>query len=160
MPSASRPRGRPIDVLLAGTSLWPVDYRLVAVEGGVATAAGVIDYRLARRAVLREFRRGRLSATDICDAHPELCRAAVSCSRPTTDLCPVCGQAELVNVLYVFGPGLPRSGRCITTPEELASLHERATHRGQFACYVVEVCTECRWNHLTKVFPLGARPVG
>jgi hypothetical protein len=137
-----------------------VDYRPVAAEGGVATAAGVIDYRLARRAVLNEFRRGRLSTNDICDAHPELCRAAVSCSRPTTDPCPVCEQAELVNVIYVFGPGLPRSGRCITTPQELASLHERATHKGQYACYVVEVCTECRWNHLTKVFPLGARPAG
>lgn len=132
-----------------------MDYRPVAAEGGVATAAGVIDYRLARRAVLREFRRGRLSTTDICDAHPDLHRAAISCSRPTTDPCPVCEQAELVNVLYVFGPGLPKSGRCVTTPKELSSLHRRATHKGQFTCYVVEVCTECRWNHLTRVLPLG-----
>ena len=121
------------------------------------TAGGVVDYRLARRALLNEFRRGRLSTTDICDAHPELHRAAVSCSRPTEDPCPVCEQVELVHVLYVFGPHLPRSGRCISSPDELRALADRATRRGEYTCYVVEVCTECRWNHLTRVLPLGRR---
>ncbi|MGH2765769.1 MAG: DUF5318 family protein, partial [Actinomycetota bacterium] len=37
---------------------------------------GVVDYTLAKRALLREVRRGMLSTIDICDAHPELMRAA------------------------------------------------------------------------------------
>jgi hypothetical protein len=24
-----------------------------------------------------------------------------------------------------------------------------------FTCYVVEVCPECAWNHLTRVFQVG-----
>ena len=36
----------------------------------------VTDYALARRAVLRDFRRGTLTRLDVCDAHPELLRAA------------------------------------------------------------------------------------
>ena len=38
----------------------------------------VIDYALARRAVLRDLRRGTLTRLDVCDAHPELVRAARS----------------------------------------------------------------------------------
>ncbi|MGH2729407.1 MAG: DUF5318 family protein, partial [Actinomycetota bacterium] len=36
----------------------------------------VVDYRLARRSVLVALRRGTLHSTDVCDAHPELMRAA------------------------------------------------------------------------------------
>ena len=36
----------------------------------------VTDYALARRAVLRDFRSGALTRLDVCDAHPELMRAA------------------------------------------------------------------------------------
>ncbi len=141
-------------------SLTAVEFRPVAAEGGVALAAGVVDYRLARRAVLREFRRGRLSIIDICDAHPELTRNAVSCPHPTEEMCPVCEQAQLVNVIYVFGPRLPSSGRCVATTKELAALNKRATREGRYTCYVVEVCTECRWNHLTRVLPLGRQRPG
>ena len=34
------------------------------------------DYALARRAVLRDLRRGAVTRLDVCDAHPELLRAA------------------------------------------------------------------------------------
>jgi len=37
---------------------------------------GVIDYTLAKRALLRDARDGMIGLTDICDAHPELIRAA------------------------------------------------------------------------------------
>ena len=36
---------------------------------------GVVDYTLAKRALLRDFRQGLLSRLEICDAHPELLRA-------------------------------------------------------------------------------------
>jgi hypothetical protein len=29
--------------------------------------------------------------------------------------------------------------------------------REPVACYVVEVCPECAWNHLTRVFQVGGQ---
>lgn len=132
-----------------------VRFRPAPLAGGENAVAGVVDYRLARRGILSEFRKGRLSVTDVCDAHPELRRAAAEYSRPTKEPCPICEDAELVLVTYVFGPGLPAYGRCIGQLSELVKLAERATRRGEFLCYVVEVCPACHWNHLNQVFPVG-----
>src|SRR4051812_33820020 len=44
--------------------------------GTLRHVRGLIDYALARRAVLRDFHRGRLGRSEVCDAHPELLRAA------------------------------------------------------------------------------------
>lgn len=118
-------------------------------------AAGTVDYRLARRAVLAEFRKGRLSQADVCDAHPELRRAAQLYSRSTSEACPICDDHQLVLVSYVFGPTLPAYGRCVASLKELTSLTKQARrHKQPFTCYVVEVCPGCSWNHLAKVFPL------
>ena len=51
------------------------------LEGGayastLTAVPSVTDYALARRAVLRDFRSGALTRLDVCDAHPELMRAA------------------------------------------------------------------------------------
>ncbi len=116
--------------------------------------AGHIDYRLARNAVVREFRRGRLSRLDVCDAHPELMRAARSIGDPTREDCPICGEAKVVHVSFVFGPRLPPSGRCVASRQEMAKLSGRSA---RLACYVVEVCPECSWNHLAHQLSLGGR---
>ncbi|WP_208029345.1 DUF5318 family protein [Rhabdothermincola sediminis] len=123
-----------------------------ALRGGPSGTPGEVDYRLARQAVLAEFHRGRLARHEICDAHPELVRAARECSEPSGERCPVCAGADVVLVTYVFGPRLPAHGRCVTSRAELRSLAER---RGDFACYVVEVCPECSWNHLARTFVLN-----
>ena len=145
------PRRRPGGTLCAMT-FRPEAMRGAPAGGGVP--AGAIDYRLARNAVLSEFRKGRLRRVDVCDAHPELVRASRNVGQGTDIECPVCGQADVVMVSYVFGPRLPAHGRCITTPAEMAKLARRAT---PMACYVVEVCPECSWNHLARSFPLGGR---
>jgi hypothetical protein len=116
------------------------------------TLPGEIDYRLARNMVVSEFKKGRLSRLDVCDAHPELLRAARNVGEPATQECPICDQPTLVNVSYVFGSRLPPQGRCVTSRAELSKLARRAT---ELACYVVEVCPECAWNHLARSFPLG-----
>jgi hypothetical protein len=134
-----------------------VKFRPAPLAGVESAASGVIDYRLARRAIISEYRRGRLSSTDVCDAHPELRRAATEYSRPTTETCPICEETSLVLVSYVFGPQLPSHGRCIAELAELTALARRATKRGEYVCYVVEVCPGCFWNHLNQVFPLGSR---
>lgn len=122
-----------------------------AIRGADPRSPGEIDYRLARQAVISEFRKGRLAQHEVCDAHPELLRAARECSEPTRRLCPICEDADLVLVTYVFGPRLPSHGRCITSRNELQALTRR---QGNFAAYVVEVCPACAWNHLARTFLL------
>lgn len=107
-----------------------------------------IDYALARRAVLAELAAGTRSREDVCDAHPELLRAARNVGEPAGEPCPVCGGGELVLVSYVFGDGLRRAnGRCVSDPGELESLQAR---HDEFDRFVVEVCVSCGWNHLGR----------
>jgi hypothetical protein len=119
-----------------------------------ATGPGQIDYRLIRKHTIDEFRRGRLSKADVCDAQPELLRAARNCGRVSQQVCPICDDEQLVLVSFVFGPRLPAHGRCITTAKELDRLGRRVD---ELACYVVEVCSSCAWNHLLRTFSLGGR---
>ena len=88
-------------------------FRPDSVRG--AEGPGEIDYRLARQSVLSEFRKGRLARHEVCDAHPELVRAAREVGEPSSQLCPVCEEEHVVLVSYVFGPRLPAYGRCITS---------------------------------------------
>lgn len=137
---------------------------------GERAAAGQIDYRLARQHVVNEYRRGRLSRRDICDAHPELLRVGRSLVKSRAALpssgvalpfsgateCPICEERQLVLVSFAFGERLPASGRVIVTAKELAQLSRRPQAS---TCYVVEVCPACSWNHLRRSFPLGRRPL-
>ena len=108
----------------------------------------VTDYALARRAVLRDFRRGTLTRLDVCDAHPELMRAAQYIGTDVDDACPVCGTGSLRLVSYVYGDKLKQAnGRAIANDDELARLGASCD---EFACFDVEVCLGCRWNHLRR----------
>ena len=129
-----------------------VTFRLDAVRGATAGLPGEVDYRLARQHAVAEFRRGRLSRLDVCDAQPELLRNARTLGEPTAQSCPICEVSNLVLVTYVFGSRLPASGRCISSKQELAQLSRRAT---ELAAYVVEVCPDCGWNHLARTFLLN-----
>lgn len=136
-------------------SLPVVSFRPEAVRGAEDGVGAIVDYRLARQSVIAEFRKGRLARHEVCDAHPELRRAAAEVARPTAQECPICEEANVVLVSYVFGPRLPAHGRCITAPGELAELARRARRGGDLTCYVVEVCPGCSWNHLARTFVLG-----
>lgn len=125
-------------------------FRPDAVRG--SEGPGEIDYRLARQSVLSEYKKGRIAQHEICDAHPELVRAARELGEPTKLLCPVCEDANVVLVTYVFGPRLPAFGRCITTKKELQAIAKRS---GSFTAYVIEVCPSCSWNHLARTFLLN-----
>jgi len=131
-----------------------MSFRPEAIRGGDGDrrSGGVVDYRLTRQSVVRQYRKGRLSRLDVCDAHPELRRAALMASSPAGEECPICEECEVVHVTYAFGPRLPAGGRCITSAREMAKLSPR---RDQIACYVVQVCPGCAWNHLTRVFHVG-----
>jgi hypothetical protein len=88
---------------------------------------------------------------DVCDAQPELLRVAKNLGRQTATECPICEEADLVHVTFAFGPRLPASGRAVA-PGDLPKM---SRHPGELACYLVEVCTECKWNHLLRQFNVG-----
>ncbi|HQY16562.1 MAG: DUF5318 family protein [Ilumatobacteraceae bacterium] len=121
--------------------------------GALRGAGGVVDHRLSRRHLINEYRRGRLRQDQVCDAHPELIRAARNLGAPATAACPICQLQELRLITYVFGPRLPSHGRCVSTAEELAKLNARPD---ELTAYVVEACVSCRWHHLLRVLPVGS----
>lgn len=108
-----------------------------------------VDYSLAKRALLLQARNGLMSKADICDAHPELLRAGRNVGEPSRHPCPVCGQGKLRLLAYVFGDSLKQdNGRVWSLAEGLRLAADR---RGAW-CYIVEVCIDCKWNHLSEAF--------
>ena len=114
-----------------------------------ATGLGQVEYRLARDSIVREYRRGRLSRLDVCDAQRELLRVAEHLGERTAEACPICEEADLVHVRFAFGPRLPAGGRAIASARELRALARGGT---DVSFYVVEVCPGCGWNHLVRMF--------
>ncbi|MGH2758253.1 MAG: DUF5318 family protein [Actinomycetota bacterium] len=118
----------------------------------VGTGSSHVDYSLARRSVLVAFRSGRVSRLDICDAHPDLIRAARSMGEATTLQCPICDTGSLVLVSYVFSDELPKRENGRTWPrDDLAPLLKL----GEVRLYTVEVCPGCSWNHLRSQLTMG-----
>jgi hypothetical protein len=122
-----------------------------AGQGRPGDRPGTVDYRLDRRRLLRQFRQGDVAQEDICDAQSELMRVAHHASVPARGSCPVCESADLRNVRFVFGPRLPGGGRCVASVAELERLARRS---GEHRCFLVEVCPDCRWNHLLSSYVL------
>ena len=104
--------------------------------------------------LISEVRKGRVPLEHVCDAHPELIRAARNVGTETTSACPICEVTNLRLVTYVFGSRLPASGKCVSTKKQMRELNARAD---DLSAYVVEACTECRWHHLLRVLPIGGR---
>jgi hypothetical protein len=131
---------------------------------------GSIDYRMAKRALVREVSRGAVRLADVCDAHPELLRAARNIGAPSTRDCPICTLADdradvphdeaetLRLVTYVYGDDLKRrSGGIVWDRRELDAL---AAQHQSFTAYVIECCLVCGWNHLDESFLLGRAHAG
>ena len=118
---------------------------------------GIVDHRLTRRALINEYRRGRLRRDQVCDAHPELLRAARNFGDVTQVKCPICVEDTVVLVTYVFGPRLPSHGRCITKSSELDEFRRvaRRAVSGNYTAYVVEACRSCGWHHLLRTLSLN-----
>ena len=128
-----------------------------AMKQGVTQAAansagGSIDYRLARDRTIRSYKTGEATRSEVCDAQSELMRNARECGVEVDRDCPICGETELVEVVYVFGPRLPAAGRCIVTEGDMERIRRRS---GDFTAYDVEVCRSCKWNHLLRTNPVA-----
>ena len=112
----------------------------------VETTRSFIDYSLARRALLAALFGGRATATDVCDAHPYLLRAAKFHGEPTSEQCPVCRKEPLTHVTYTYGDALGQySGRIKATRPARGSLladfaasPRSTTARGCFDRYAVD----------------------
>lgn len=115
----------------------------------------VVDYTLAKRMVISQFRRGVINRLEICDAHPELMRAARNIGREIDRPCPVCSEKTLRQVSYVFGDQLAQLSGRVVYPENW--VQELVDNYDEFRCYSVEVCVSCSWNHLAACFLLGRR---
>lgn len=94
-----------------------------------------------RRAVARRLRR---------TSRPALCCRALR--HAASQRLPLCARRSLHNVVYLFGPRLPKSGRCVADQAELRGFDARAEH---YTSYEVEVCVACEWNHLLRARPHG-----
>ena len=125
-----------------------------ASKVGERAQEAAVEYRLARNAVVREVKAARRMKEDVCDAHPELLRAARNIGKTTGEDCPICEETTTVEVTYVFGARLPPGGRCPGTKTELNRLRRREE---PVLCYDVEVCPQCAWHHLTRKYPAGGR---
>ena len=119
------------------------------------TPGPVVDYSLARRAVLSSVRRGIIGTSEVCDAHPELMRAGKHIGEEVDALCPVCSHSSLRRVRYVFGDDLKANSGRVVYP--LGWLKELIRDHDHFTCYVVEVCIDCAWNHLVRSYQAGRR---
>jgi len=117
-------------------------------------ASGEVDHRLARRALISQVKKGRVSRESVCDAHPELIRAARHIGEETSTLCPICEQGNVALVTYVFGRGLPACGKVLVDRRDVEKLQRTGN---DYAAYVVEACTRCRWHHLLRMLPIPGR---
>jgi hypothetical protein len=116
--------------------------------------AGIVDYSLARKATLSELQSGHLSRFDVCDAHPDLIRAARFCGEEVGP-CPVCETGHVVLVKYVFSDSLSkRENGSLWTNDSIEPLLKL----GDARVYTVEVCPECSWNYLRSQLMLGGGP--
>jgi Family of unknown function (DUF5318) len=86
---------------------------------------GVVDYTLAKRALLRQVRRGILPVFDVCDAHPELMRAAKHVGQEIPRQCPVCERQQLRLLAYVYADDLKRDNGRVWELNQAISLAAR-----------------------------------
>ncbi len=88
-----------------------------------------------------------MSRDAICDADFLLVTAGRYHGQPSDHPCPVCGGTDLRTVLWVYGEDIGRASGSARSEEEIAKLV--SGHR-ECTVHTVEVCPDCRWNHLLK----------
>lgn len=107
----------------------------------------MVSHQLARKRLLAQVRLGAVSRESACDADFLLVTAAKFHGRASKSVCPICESHELRVVLWIFGEHL---GRMSGTARDTAEIAHIAQQRGGFTVHTVEVCPECRWNHLLQ----------
>lgn len=114
---------------------------------------GRIDYRMQRRALLRQLASGARAGDEVRDGHPDLYRAAQHLGTPMDQSCPLC-ERELTKVIYVFDDPVRHPGGRAVPAESLPGHVDRF---GQVRVFEVEACCGCHWHHLIESYDLCAR---
>lgn len=107
--------------------------------------SGRVSHQLDRRRLLAQWRAGAITKDTVCDADFLLVTAAKFHGETSQSLCPICESSQLRVVLWIFGEHL---GRMSGTARDLAEIEHIARERGEVTVHTVEVCTDCRWNHV------------
>lgn len=97
--------------------------------------------------MLRKWQKGEIRREEICDAEFLLMTAAKYHGTPASQACPVCGADGLRVVQWIHGEQLGRMSGTARSDQEIAKI--AATGR-EVTVHTVEVCPECRWNHLLR----------
>lgn len=117
------------------------------------TQRDYLSYALQRRNVLEGMRAsGAALRSNPCDAEPLLIRSALHHGELLDYGCPVCKSDRLLKLNYVFGAQLGQYSGRIKSTEELVEMESQF---GEFRVHVVEVCPDCRWNHMIESYSLG-----
>ncbi|MDR0489240.1 MAG: DUF5318 domain-containing protein [Propionibacteriaceae bacterium] len=113
-----------------------------------------VDYSLQRRRTLAELQGAlrTMVSHDALDADPMLIRAALHHGELSEIRCPVNNCRQLLRLNYTFGDQLGQYSGRIKSDEELEQMENEY---GEFTVYVVEVCSECGWNHVIESYLLG-----
>ena len=107
-----------------------------------------VSHKLSRLRLLKNYRAGLVPAERVRDADFLLVTAAKFHGYPASLPCPVCERTDSLYLVYwVYGEELKGRAGSARSREEM----ERFAEAGlSFTVHEVEVCTECRWNHLLR----------
>ncbi|QMV84153.1 DUF5318 family protein [Corynebacterium hindlerae] len=115
--------------------------------------SAVVSHQLPRKRVLRQWRAGLKRKEELCDADFLLVTAAKFHGQPAQTPCPVCESENLRVVLWIFGEHL---GKMAGTARDLSEIERIALTHKPFTVHTVEVCPDCRWNHLLQTATAAA----
>ncbi|AKE42195.1 Uncharacterised protein [Corynebacterium kutscheri] len=107
-----------------------------------------VSHELTRHRVLTEYRAGAITRESICDADYLLATAAAHHGWASKSICPVCESENLRMVYWIYGEQL---GKISGSARSLAEIEDFAKTGREFTVHTVEVCPDCRWNHLLTI---------
>ncbi|MDY5839163.1 DUF5318 family protein [Corynebacterium camporealensis] len=115
---------------------------------GVSSVAykHVVSHAWERAQHLRQLRAGQLQREEVCDADFLLRAAAEHHGVAMQQDCPICG-GPLTLTRWIYGDNLGRRSGSARSEQEIADLVAEGL---EFTVHNVEVCRECRWNHLIR----------
>lgn len=90
---------------------------------------------------------GLVPRAAICDADFLLVTAGKYHGEPAGYECPVCKGDNLRTVLWVYGEQIGKASGSARNEEEIEKLVENGR---ECTVHTVEVCPDCKWNHLLK----------
>lgn len=106
-----------------------------------------VSHQWEKHHLLARWRAGMVTRDEVCDADFLLVTAAKYHGRDAGRDCPICDSKQLREVEWIHGVSLGRMSGTARSPEEIEQI---AAAGREVTVHTVEVCPECRWNHLLR----------